>query len=488
MKKALGVLALLGVGLLLVMTLRALMLPSRQVDVDGPADAAPLDAAAMAARLGEAIRFRTISEQDGGDAHAEAFRGFEAFLVRSYPRVHATLARERVDAHSLLYTWKGRGGGAGPLLLAAHHDVVPVEPGTEGDWQEPPFAGRVVDGVVWGRGALDDKGGLIAILEAVESLLAEGFTPPRDVYLAFGHDEEIGGSRGAVNIAATLAGRGVRLDAVVDEGGAVVEGMLDGVDGPIAVVGIAEKGSVSLKLTIRQDGGHSSTPPRHSAVGILATAITRLEANPMPARFEGTTRQFLETLAPELPFPLRLALSNLWITSGLLERVFRGVPPLDAMVRTTTAATIFHGGVKANVLPKQVEAVVNFRILPGDTIEDVVTHVRRTIDDERIEVEPTGATKPRNPSGVSPVDSPAFEALARAIRATYPKAIVVPYLVVGGTDARHYGALTDDIYRFNGFHLGSDALKLAHGTNERLSAENLEGGVRFFRTLLREER
>jgi len=206
----------------------------------------------------------------------------------------------------------------------------------------------------------------------------------------------------------------------------------------------------------------------------------------MPARIDGTTRRFLEVLAPELPFPARLALANLWLTQGPLTRVFSHSPPLAAMVRTTTAVTVFHGGVKANVLPKSASAVVNFRILPGDTIEDVVEHVRQTIGDERIEVRPTGAAKPRNPSPVSPDDSPEYVALARAIRATWPDAIVAPYLVLGGTDARHYASLTRNVYRFVGFRLGPDALTLAHGTDERVSVANLEGCARFYRTLIQD--
>lgn len=490
MKRILGVLVL---GLLLgvaVMCVRALCLSSRQVPAAPPSRAAePVDAEGVAARLGGAIRFETLSVQGGGDAHAAAFRAFEDYLERTWPRLHDALRRERVPApegvgRSLLYTWKGRDPDAPALLLAAHHDVVPVEAGTEERWEEPPFSGRVAGGEVWGRGALDDKGSLVAILEAVESLLAEGFVPERSVLLAFGHDEELGGPQGATRIAATLAERGTPVAAVLDEGGVVADGMVDLVEGAVAVVGIAEKGSVSLALTLESEGGHSSTPPRHSGIGILARAVTRLEDHPMPARIDGTTRRFLEALAPELDFPARLALANLWITGGAIEALFAASPPLDAMIRTTTAATIFQGGVKSNVLPKQVRAVVNFRILPGDTVDDVVEHVRRTIDDPRIGVAPTSDSRPRNPSPVSPDTGPAWESLAGAIRAVHPDTLVVPYLVVGGTDARHYAGLTPNVYRFLPFRMGEEALKRVHGTDEHISVENLADGVRFYRTLI----
>ena len=363
--------------------------------------------------------------------------------------------------------------------------MVPVDPGTEGDWEQPPFGGEIVDGVVWGRGAIDDKGGVISILDAVESLLAQGYTPARGVYLAFGHDEEVGGDFGALAMANLLAERGVRLEAAVDEGGVVAEGMLDFVDRPVAVIGIAEKGSISLQLQVRVDGGHSSTPPPQSAVGIIAAAVHRLEQNPFPASFGDTTRGFLEGLAPALPFAARAAIANLWLTAPLLTSTFSGNDAMNAMVRTTTAATIFHSGVKSNVLPKQATAVVNFRILPGETVESVTAHVRDVVDDERIEIGRAPATTARNPSGVSPIDSDAYRALSSAIQAVHPDAIVAPYLVLGGTDARHYAILTHNVYRFGGFRLGTEALRLAHGTNERVSLENLAHAVRFYRALIR---
>lgn len=487
MRRALAVLGILVLSVLCVVLVRSFRLASRQPARAAAADPFAVDAAAVGERLAGAVRFRTISERSGEDPHPEAFARFETYLEESYPLVHAKLTRERVAAHSLLYTWTGRDTGAPPLLLAAHQDVVPIDPGTEPAWQHAPFAGDVVDGVVWGRGALDDKGSLIAILEAVESLLAEGYTPERGVLLAFGHDEEVGGAHGALEIAKTLGNRGVRLASVVDEGGVVAEDLLDLLEGPVAVVGIAEKGSVSLRLTVDAEGGHSSTPPRHSAVGILAAAVARLEESPFPASIDGTTRRFLESLAPELPFPARAAIANLWLTGPLLESVFSRIAPLNAMIRTTTAATIFHAGVKENVLPKHAEAVVNFRILPGESVESVIAHVRRTVADERVEIATSNATAPRSPSGISPDDAPGFRALARAIRAVHGDAIVVPYLVVGGTDARHYAGLTDEVYRFGGFRLGMQALHLVHGTDERVSLANLANAVRFYRALIREQ-
>jgi carboxypeptidase PM20D1 len=480
----------LGLGLLLLVVfaialVRAFTLPSQQMELEAAAPAS-VDMARLSTALREGIALRTISDADGTERHREAFLAFTGLLEARYPRVHATLARETLPGGSLLFRWRGRDATAPARLLAAHHDVVPIEPGTESKWEQPPFSGAQAGGYIWGRGAIDDKGALFAILEAVESLLEAGFTPEAPVWLAFGHDEEIGGHDGAHAIAALLGERNVALESVLDEGGVVSEGTVDLVPNPVAVIGVAEKGSLTLHLEVETEGGHSSMPPPQSSVGVLAAAVAALEANPMPRRLGDTTRAFLGFLAPELPFSLRFAMANLWLTQPMLLSVFEATPQLNAMVRTSTAATVFHAGVKGNVLPRSARATVNFRILPGDTVEDVIEHVRRTIDDPRITLTPDETSRPRNPSPVSPVDSPAFRRLQRAVSSQFPDAIVVPYLVLGGTDARHYAKLTPNVYRFLPLRMGPDTTKRLHGTNERISLENLEGAVRFYRAYLME--
>jgi carboxypeptidase PM20D1 len=331
---------------------------------------------------------------------------------------------------------------------------------------------------------MDDKGAVYCILEAVESLLAEGFRPERTLHLAFGHDEEVGGDAGALAIAQLLAARGVELAWVIDEGGTVADGMVAAIPSPIAVIGIAEKGSVGIELRVEAPGGHSSTPPPQTAIGILAAAIQRLERSPMPARLGDTTRLMLAYLGPELGLPARVALGNPWLFGGVLLRAAARNPALAAMTRTTTAATIFESGVKENVLPRHARAVVNFRILPGDSVQDVADHVRRTIGDERVELQIGVRSVPREPSGVSRVDSEAFRTLQLTVGEIFPEAIVAPYLVVGGTDARHFQPLSRDVYRFGPFEYGADALELAHGTDERISIENLARGMRFYRRFI----
>jgi len=483
-KRALGAIALLALLVFGIALVRALALRPGPAPGEIRADTFGVDAEAVAQRLAGALRFETISHAGGAPPDAEAFAGLHGYLATTWPRVHSALSRETVGGHSLLYTWRGRDADAAGVLLAAHQDVVPVP--TPEQWQQPPFAGVVAGGEVWGRGALDDKGSLVCILDAVESLLAEGFVPERTVYLAFGHDEELGGDAGARAMAEALASRGVRLASVLDEGGAVADGFRELLGRPVAAIGIAEKGFVDVLLRVESAGGHSSTPPRQTAIGILAAAIAELEQSPLPARVRGATfERFVSYLAPQVGLGRRLLLANLWLIAPAIPLVSPDVPILDAMIRTTTAATIVRGGVKSNVLPREAEAVVNYRILPGDSVQRVLDHVRRSIEDERVSVGLDGQVAGDEPSAVSPDDDPAFRGIARAVAVVYPDAVSAPYLVVGGTDARHYTRLGPAVYRLMPFRVGEEALRLAHGADERISIENLGSGVRFYREWLK---
>jgi len=483
-RRALRWLALALAVVVAIVAWRTARFTSRQPAVSAVPPVA-IEVDALAGRLAAGLRYATVSHESADEVDLAAFRGFHRLLEEAYPRLRRALDRETVNEGSLLYTWRGRDPSLPPVLLAAHIDVVPVDAGSESRWTHPPFEGVVADGFVWGRGAMDDKASLFCILEAVEGLLAAGFAPERTVLLAFGHDEEVGGERGAARIAALLAERGVRLAFVLDEGGAVIApGYLPGIDRPIATIGIAEKGTVGVELDVDATGGHSSTPPRHTAVGLVAAAIEALEDHPMPGRIDGTTAVFLDHLGPELPLPWRIVLANRWLFGPLLELGLSRVPATDAMLRTTTAATIVEGGVKENVLPTHARAVVNFRIHPSDSVESVLDHVRRVVDDERVKVSVGGRSAPGEPSAVSPADSEAFTAIARALREIFPDAAAVPYLVVGATDSRHYAELTPRIYRFGPFEYGRDALERVHGTDERISLDNLVSAVRFYRRLV----
>ncbi|HEX5759463.1 MAG TPA: M20/M25/M40 family metallo-hydrolase, partial [Thermoanaerobaculia bacterium] len=305
----------------------------------------------------------------------------------------------------------------------------------------------------------------------------------RTVHLAYGHDEEVGGRRGARAIAALLERRGARLEMVLDEGGVIGEGILPGIAAPVALVGIAEKGFVSVELSARTAGGHSSLPPRQSAIGILSAAIARLEENPMPARLEGPTRRLFGRVGRELPFARRAVFANLWLTRPLVLRTLEGSPATNAMVRTTTAATVFRAGTKDNVLPSHGRAVVNFRILPGDSIAGVVEHVRRVVGDPRVEVRTVGAFS-AEPSAVSSSESASFRRLERTIRGVHPGVVVAPYLVVVVTDARYYAGLSRDVYRFLPLRLTARDLARMHGTDERVAVPDYEDAVRTYRQLV----
>ncbi len=437
----------------------------------------------IAQRLAGALRFETISDVDPSRVNLDAFRTFHAYLKSSFPRVHGTLKREVIGDAALLYTWRGRSATAAPILLMAHQDVVPVTPGTEHDWEHPPFAGKMADGFVWGRGALDIKSGLMGILEAVEVLLGQGFTPLQTIYLAFGHDEEVGGARGAAKIAKALAGRGARFRYVLDEGANIVEGIIPNVAAPVALVGIAQKGYVSLELVVERPGGHSSMPPRHTAVGVLSQAITRLEAKRFPANLDFAARMF-EHLGPEMPFVQRMFVANLWLFGPLVKNRLGRLPTMNAIIRTTTAATMFTGSVKDNILPQRATAVVNFRIMPGESVQTVIAQVHRVIDNPEIQLRPAGYYG--NPSPVSDTASGTYRMIASTIRqiSADTHLVVVPFLVVGATDSRYFVDMSENTYHFLLNRLGPDDLPRIHGTNERISIENYLQMVKFYYQLI----
>ena len=449
-----------------------------------PAPPVAVDERAVAEKLAGAIRFRTVSSQADPQANAEEFRKLHAWLEQRFPRVHATLQREIVGGYTLFYTWPGTDANARPVMLLAHHDVVPLEPGTESRWQAGAFAGEIRDGHVWGRGAWDDKGNLVAQLEAVEMLLATGFRPRQTVYLVSGADEEVGGLRGAQQVAKLLQDRKVRLDFVLDEGLFIAEGLMPGLSQPAALIGIAEKGYMSVVIRAKGTPGHSSAPPPpgQTAISKLAGALQRLEERQLPAAVEGVAREMFETLAPEMGGFQRVALSNLWLFGPVVQKQLEKAGSTNAMIRTTTALTILQAGNKDNVIPGQAEATVNFRIMPGETRATVLAHVRERIG-EGFEVQELPGGK--DPTGVSPTQAPSYQVLNRTMRSLHPGVLVTPALYVAGSDSAHFTGLTDNIYRFSPVRVKPEDLPRLHGTNERISVANLGELVRFYHQLLR---
>ena len=435
-------------------------------------------------RFQGAVRFQTVSTADGPSDRA-TFLALHDFLKEKYPLTHKSLIRETVGDLSLLYRWPGRDPKKSPIVLMGHIDVVPIAPGTEGSWHKPPFDAAIEGDWLYGRGTIDDKSTVIAVLEAVEHLLAEGFTPDRTVLLQFGHDEEAGGRAGARVIVDKLVAEGVKPALVIDEGGALINGKALGAGPMVAVVGVAEKGAVSLELSVSGDGGHSSTPPSTTHIGRLARAVATLEANPFPARVDGVAEAMFEHAAPYLSFGPRFALANLWLTRPLVTRVLVSKSLTASMVRTTTAPTIFNAGNKDNVLPPTAKAVVNFRIKPGETVQSVTEHVRALIADPEVTVAVSGFAT--DPSPVSTIDGPAFNLIRRTIRETLgaEPPPVLPFLVMGGTDARYWSLHGPVAYRFSPFAMEEDVTKRAHGTDERLSIDAFLKGIRFYVQLIR---
>ncbi|MCA9667524.1 MAG: M20 family peptidase [Myxococcales bacterium] len=477
---------MVGIALLLLLAVlvNTLRKGSRQLDVK-PAPKAAVDARAAATRLAAAIRARTIASPSDPRANADQFRALHEHLQRAYPKVHATLSREVIGGTSLLYTWRGSAakGGAKPIALMAHQDVVPVAAGTRARWSAPPFGGVIKDGFVWGRGAWDNKCNLIAQLEAVEALLAKGFTPRRTIYFVFGADEEIGGLRGAAAIGKLLASRGVRLAWVLDEGLLITSGVLAGLDKPAALIGIAEKGYLSLVLRVEGKPGHSSMPPvEGSAIARLTAALARLARHPMPAKLGGVMKLTLETVAPEMAFGNRLVLSNLWMFSPLVRSMMTAKSSTNAALRTTTAMTVLRAGNKDNVVPGVAEATVNFRLLPGDTKDAVVAHVRRVVADASVKIRALPFAS--EPSKVSSPTSAPYKLVERTVRELFADVIVAPGLTVGATDSRHLSAIAESVLRFSPVRAKREDLPRFHGTDERISVQNLGELIQFYRRLI----
>lgn len=444
---------------------------------------------ATAERLAVALRCVTVSREEGAVSGAEPdsaaaqasldteFRRLGAHLEESFPRVHAELELETFG-HSRLYTWRGTDDTRTAALLLAHQDVVPAD--DLGSWTHPPFAGVVDEEFIWGRGAIDDKSRVLAILEAAEATLAAGLRPRHTVYLAFGHDEEVFGDTGAVQMADRLRARGVRADLLLDEGGVITDGIVQDVRVPVATVMVGEKGYATVRLSVTDSGGHSSMPGRQTAIGRLARAVSRIQDNPMPLRITPVVTDMLARLRPHLPAAKRRLLGFAGAAAPMVARILAATPQTESLVRTTTAPTVIRGGVKANVLPQQAEALINFRILPGDTVESVLAHCRRTVRDPRVSIELVGMSAEPSPA---PTPGPQFDLIAELTRQVAPEAAVTTGLVPGATDSRHYDDLAATRCNFAPIQLTATDLERIHGNDERLSRVNYARLIEFNRRL-----
>ncbi|MEP6971447.1 MAG: M20 family peptidase [Betaproteobacteria bacterium] len=482
----LGVLALLLL-LAAVLAVNTLRKGSRQLNVAPIAELA-VDKLAAASHLSEAVQARTISSLADPAQNADQFARLQAMLQARYPKAHRVLKREVVGDLSLLYTWQGSDPKAMPIMLMAHQDVVPVSPGTEDKWAAEPFAGTIRDNFVWGRGAWDDKGNLIAQMEAVEMLAASGYQPERTIYLCFGADEEVAGERGAAKIAALLKQRGVRLDFVIDEGLLITEGIMPGLAKPTAIIGVAEKGYLSVQVSFDATPGHSSMPPPAgtSAIAMMATALQQVDGDPMPAKIGGVAKEMFATIAPEMGGLFRVALSNLWLFESVVRKQLEAGAATNAMLRTTTALTVARAGDADNVLPGQAQAIVNYRMLPGDDGKTVMARlhaqIAKSLGPARFSLQALAGAFEAPP--VASTQSEPYGLINRTVREVFPGTLVAPGLMLGGTDSRHFAEISDQIFKFSPVRARSEDLARFHGTNERISLDNLAELIRFYHRLL----
>ena len=428
--------------------------------------------------LAEMIRCRTVSDRNSQNEDNREFLRFEEYLRSRYPRVHEKLTLERISDRALLYKWSGKTDLA-PTVLMSHYDVVSVE---ESGWTKPPFGGVVEDGYLFGRGTLDTKGSLMGILEAAESLLGEGFVPESDVYFAFGGNEEINGD-GAASIARLFLERGITPALVLDEGGAVVEKVFPGVSGKCAMVGIAEKGMLNVEYSVTGGGGHASSPKPHTPVGILSAACVRVENKPFTFRISEPARQLFDTLARHSSFFYRIIFANLWLFSPVLDLITRkSGGELNALVRTTTAFTQMEGSKGINVIPAKARMTSNHRLMSGDTTDSVLASIRKTVNDPRVEVRMIDGM---NPSVISVTDSDGYEKVKNTIRECWNDTLVSPYLLIACSDSRHWGAVTDKVFRFSPMYMTNEERATIHGNDERISIDGVSKLVEFYLRLIK---
>ncbi len=465
------VLGLLALFLAVILIRTAMFRPAPEPQ----ADPSPMDYDAQKAidDLQAMIRCKTVSDKDRSKEDEAEFAKFVELLAERFPHVTENCTLYRPDRRALLYHWKGREEGA-PTVLMAHYDVVSV---VEEGWSKPAFEGIIEDGVLWGRGTLDTKGTLNGVMQAAENLLSKGFQPKNDIYLAFGGDEEISGN-GAPSIVRWFEERGICPAVVLDEGGAVVEKIFPGVSRPCAVVGVAEKGLLNVKFEVSGNGGHASSPPPHTAVGLLSEACLQVENHPAPRRFNAATAGLFNTLGRYSTFVYRMIFANLWCFMPLLDLICKkSGGELNALMRTTCAFTTMEGSKGLNVMPPHAQMTANMRIMTGETVESTLAYVRKTVKNPQVKI---SCMEGNDPSPISRTDCEEWQQLGDAIRSTWSETLVSPYLMLACSDSRHYGELSDRVYRFSAMALSKEERGTIHGNDERIPLETVGKTVEFY--------
>jgi len=429
--------------------------------------------------LRELVRFKTVSYKDSDLENNEEFERFIAKLPELYPNVFKKCSFAQLPDRALLFKWEGKNHNA-PTVLMAHYDVVPVN---EELWDKPAFEAILEDGVVWGRGTLDTKVTVNGVLYSAETLILNGFIPENDIYFAFSGGEEINGN-GASNIVDFFEQNNIEPALVVDEGGAVVENVFPGVSAPCGLIGIAEKGMMDVKYTCKSGGGHASAPKPHTPVGELSAACCNMENNPFKSHLTKPVAEMFDTLGRHSNFLYRMIFANLWAFSGVLDMICKkSGGELNALMRTTVAFTQMSGSKAANVIPPEASMVSNIRLNPNDTMDSALEYIKKTVNNPNIEI---SAIYGMNPSRISQTECEAWNKVASAVASTWKGSIVSPYLMVQCSDSRHYGRISDKVYRFSAMDLTSEERATIHGNNERIRIETIKSAVEFYIRLIKQ--
>lgn len=464
-------------ALIVVLVVRAILFKPTEANLPSSEKVTP-DGERVVYTLAEMIKCKTVSDVDKSNEDEEEFLKFKALLPKLFPKVYEVCTYEEPSDRAILFKWKGE-DSSHPTVLMAHYDVVSV---VEEQWEKPAFDAIIENGVLWGRGAIDTKATLNGVLSAANELIENGFVPKNDIYFAFGGDEEVNG-HGAKDIVELFKNRGILPGLVLDEGGAVVENVFPGVKKPCALIGTAEKGMLNVKYSVTGGGGHSSSPAAHTPVGVLSAACVRVEKKPFKFRITRPARQMFNALARHSTFVYRLIFANLWFFSPVLNLITSlGGGELNALVRTTTAFTQMEGSKGMNVIPPFASMVSNHRIIPGETMDSVLERIKKTVNDERVEI---SVISGMNPSRVSDVTSEAYERVETAVRDTWTDAIVSPYLMLACSDSRHWGEISDKVFRFSAMALTKEERATIHGNNERIHVEKIVQTAEFYIRLMK---
>lgn len=424
------------------------------------------------------VRFKTVSYADKSLEDDKEFNRFIESLPSLYPNVFKKCSFTQLPDRALLFKWDGESHEKAAVMMA-HYDVVPVD---EENWDKPPFEAILEDGVIWGRGTLDTKATFNGVLSAADHLIENGFTPKEDIYFAFSGGEEVNGN-GALNIVDYFSENNISLSFVVDEGGAVVENVFPGVSDPCGLIGIAEKGMMNVEYKVKSAGGHASAPKPNSPIPTLSKACCALESKPFKAHLTYPVAKMFDTLGRHSTFVYRMIFANLWLFSGILDIICKkSGGELNALMRTTVAFTQSSGSKAANVIPPEAKIISNMRLNPDDSIDTALEYLKKTVNNENVEITLLGGM---NPSRISVTECPEWDKVASAVASTWKGCIVSPYLMVQCSDSRHYGKISDKVYRFSAMKLTSEERATIHGNNERIKIETVKGAVEFYIRLMK---